>query len=198
MIASAALPIPAPPPDFYLVRVAPGHTVAEVTARINQAAGSTGAWRVATIADALQREQNTLSSLDLHGLSRLETAGTALIAALGVAVLGAFLVLERRREFSVLRSVGASTGQLLAGPALEGGLTIGLSLLIGGPVGLIVATVSTRVLSLLFALPAPYLRPPGLQLGALGLLVVGCSAVALAASLAVVARLRPAAELRGT
>ncbi|MEA3214329.1 MAG: hypothetical protein QOJ19_485, partial [Acidimicrobiia bacterium] len=48
-----------------------------------------------------------------------------------------------------------------------------MSLLIGGPVGLIVATVSTRVLSLLFALPAPYLRPPALQLGALGLLVVG-------------------------
>jgi putative ABC transport system permease protein len=198
MMASSSLPIPAPAPDFYLARVAPGHSVAEATSRINQAAGASAAWKVATVADALQREQNTLSSLDLRGLSRLEAAGTALIAALGVAVLGAFLVLERRREFSVLRSVGASTGQLLTGPALEGSLTIGTSLLIGIPVGLIVATISTRVLSLLFSLPAPFLRPPGLQLGGLGLLVAASSAVALAASLLVVARLRPAAELRGT
>src|SRR5256884_10019996 len=49
----------------------------------------------------------SLASLNLDGLKRIEAIGAGLIAAIGVAVLGAFLVLERRREFAVLEAVGA-------------------------------------------------------------------------------------------
>ena len=61
--------------------------------------------------------QRGLTALNLAGLGRIEALGAALIAAVGVAVLGAFLVLERRREFAILRAVGADTSQVIAGPA---------------------------------------------------------------------------------
>ncbi|MEO8697876.1 MAG: ABC transporter permease, partial [Acidimicrobiales bacterium] len=191
-----SLPSALPHPDFYLARVAPGHTVAEVTSRINVAAGASASWRVATLADAFQREQTTLASLDLRGLARIETGGTALITTIGIALLGAFVVLERRREFAVLRAVGATTGQLLTGPGIEGALTVLASIALGVPIGLATASVSTRVLTLLFSLPAPAISIPVGQLAVLlGVTVVG-SAAALTGALAALARQRPSTVLR--
>jgi putative ABC transport system permease protein len=185
-----------PAPDFYLVRAAPGHRVAEVTTRINAAAGSSGAWRVSTLADAFQREQSTLASLDLRGLARIETGGTALITTIGVAALGAFVILERRREFAVLRAVGATTRQLLTGPGIEGATTVLASMVMGVPIGLATASISTRILTLLFSLPAPSIAVPvGQVVVLLGVTIVG-SAVALAVALVALARQRPSAVLR--
>ena len=192
----ASLPIAAPPPDFYLARLAPGHTQTEVRARLNTAAASSASWRVSTINDAFQREQSTLAFLDLRGLSRIETGGAALITAIGVALLGAFVVLERRREFAVLRAVGATTTQLLTGPALEGAITVTAAIILGVPIGLGTAVVSTRVLSLLFTLPAPTISPPVSQLVVLLAVTVAASGVAIAGSLAVLARQGPFAVLR--
>jgi putative ABC transport system permease protein len=191
-----SLPNAAPAPDFYLVRTAPGHSTPEVTARINAAAGTTASWRVATLADAFQREQTTLASLDLRGLAHIETGGTALVTAIGIAVLGAFVVLERRREFAVLRAIGATTSQVLTGPIIEGALTVGASIVLGVPIGLATATVSTRVLTLLFSLPAPNIAIPVGQLAVLlGVTVIG-SAAALVGALATLARQRPSTVLR--
>ena len=191
-----SLPSAAMTPDFYLVRAAAGHSTAEVTARINAAAGKSASWRVATLAAAFQREQTTLASLDLRGLARIETGGTALVTAIGIAVLGAFVVLERRREFAVLRAIGATTGQLLTGPGIEGALTVIASILLGVPIGLATAAVSTRILTLLFSLPAPSIAIPVGQLAVLvGVTLVGASA-ALAGALVTLARQRPSAVLR--
>lgn len=144
-----------PNPDFYLARVAPGQTPSAVAARIAAGAGPSAAWKVQTFDNALAVEQSTLASLDLAGLGRIEVLGASVIAALGVAVLGAFVVLERRREAAILRSMGATTAQLLTSPALESLSTVAVSLGLGIPLGLGMATLSTRVLTLLFSLPPP-------------------------------------------
>ena len=191
-----SLPIAAPPPDFYLARVASGHTQTEVRLRLNAAAATSASWRVSTAGDAFQREQSTLAFLDLRGLSRIETGGTALIAAIGVALLGAFVVLERRREFAVLRAVGATTAQVFTGPALEAIATVTASVVFGVPIGLGTAVVSTRVLSLLFTLPAPTISPPVFQLVVLVAITAAAAVVAIAGSLAVLARQRPSVVLR--
>lgn len=81
---------------------------------------------VSTVADPSSRG---LTALNLTGLGRIESLGGGLVAAVGVAVLGAFLVLERRREFAILRAVGAETPQVLTGPAHEGAIVVLGSLL---------------------------------------------------------------------
>lgn len=187
---------PLPSPDLYLARAGPGHPVAAVAARLDAAAAPSAVWKVTTFSDALATEQSTLATLDLRGLGRIDTTGTALIAALGIAVLGAFVVLERRREMAVLRAIGATTSQVLTSPAIEGAATVAVSVALGVPLGLCMTTITTRVLGLVFTLPPPLLRVQASEVAVLVALVAGASAISLGAALAAVARLRPAAVLR--
>ncbi|MFC8520351.1 FtsX-like permease family protein [Streptomyces sp. NPDC057257] len=73
----------------------------------------------------------------------------------GVGLLGAFLVMERRREYAVLRTVDADTGRVLTGPAVESAVAVVGSLLIGIPLGLGLGVLSIRVLSLFLHFPHP-------------------------------------------
>ena len=192
VVSTAAIPRTVPaPPDFYLARVAPGRSVGAVADDLSTSLGDR--FNVTTIANPLQRG---LTALNLAGLGRIEAFGAALIAAVGVAVLGAFLVLERRREAAILRAVGADTSQLLTGPAQEGVLVVLGSLLIGVPLGLGLALLDVRVLSLFFSLPPPLLTVPTGALSMFIVFMVTTSAIAMTAALAAVTRTRPAAVLR--
>jgi putative ABC transport system permease protein len=184
-----------PPPDFHLARVAPGRSPAAVAAELSNG-GRTGGFAVATAAGQVRREHRSLTALNLAGLSRIEAAAAGLAAALGVAVLGGFLVVERRRELAVLRTVGAGTAQALTGPAQEGAIAALGSLAIGVPLGLGLAVLAARVLGLFFFLPPPLLTVPALPLAALGLLVAAASALALGLALAAVNRRGVPAVLR--
>jgi putative ABC transport system permease protein len=185
-----------PRPDFYLARVAGGQSPGTVAAELRSRSDVRKRFAVATIADQSHFGPRSLTTLNLGGLNRIEAIGAALIAAFGVALLGAFLVLERRREFAILEVVGADRSQLVTGPAQEGIVTVVGSLLIGLPLGLVLGVLVVRVLGLFFTLPPPLLSVPGGSLGAFVLLMVGASAVALAGALAAVRRLSAAAALR--
>ena len=113
-----------------------------------------------------------------------------------VAILGAFLVIERRREFAVLRSVGADTRQVVTGPAVEGLIAVLGSLLIGIPVGLGLSMLGVRVLGLFFQLPPPLIVVPVLALTLLVLFICAASAAAMVAALTAVTRIRAASVLR--
>jgi len=192
VVSAAAIPKTVPaPPDFYLARVTPGHQISAAAAELGRSLDDRFA--VTTAGNPFQRG---LTALNLAGLGRIEALGAALIAAVGVAVLGAFVVLERRREFAILRAVGAETSQVLTGPAQEGIVVVLGSLLIGVPVGLGLALIEVRVLALFFALPPPILTVPAGPLAEFILFMVMTSAVAMAAALAAVTRVRPAAVLR--
>ncbi|MBJ7341546.1 ABC transporter permease [Mycolicibacterium sp.] len=192
VMSAAAIPQTVPaPPDFYLARVDPGRSVDTLAAELRRTLADR--FDVTTIGDPFQRG---LTALNLAGLGRIEAFGAALIAAIGVAVLGAFLVLERRREFAILRAVGADTPQVLVGPAQEGVVVVLGSVLIGVPVGLGLALLEVRVLSLFFALPPPLLTVPNGALAVFIVFMVTTSATAMAAALAAVTRVRPASVLR--
>jgi len=184
-----------PPPDFYLAKVAAGRTPSTVATELRRSPGVKN-FSVSTISDVVQSGQRTLASLNLSGLSRIEAIAAGLVAAVGVAVLGAFIVLERRREFGILRTMGANTVQVATGPALEGAMAVCGGILIGIPVGLGLSVLSVRVLALFFTLPPPLLRIPVGPLLGLVALVAGASLVALAASLVAVTRVRPGSVLR--
>jgi putative ABC transport system permease protein len=181
------------PPDFYLARLSTTGESGAVAERL-RATPSGNAFGIAT---ATERAQRGLTALNLAGLSAIESIGAGLMAALGLAVLGVFLILERRREIAVLRSVGADDRQILIAPALEAGVAVLGSIAIGVPVGLGLGVLAVRVLGLFFTLPPPLLVVPVEGLAALVVGVVGASVVALSLTLLVVSRGRVAAALRG-
>jgi putative ABC transport system permease protein len=188
VVSTAGLPSSLlPPPDFHLARVTPGRSPASVAAELERA-GTTRGFTVTTVEDLVRREHRGIATLSLAGLGRIESVGAGLAAALGVAVLGAFLALERRRELAILRTVGADTPQTVIGPALEGAIAVLGSLAVGVPLGLGLAVLAGQVLGLFFVLPPPLLAVPAVPLLALGLLVVGASALALGAALVAVDR----------
>ena len=192
MTTAALPPAVVVPPDFYLARVGPGSAPGPVAAAL----------RAGPLAEGYKVEQagsstaRGLTTLNLAGLGRIESVGAVLIASVGVAVLGAFLVLERRREFAILRAVGAATANVLNGPALEGAIAAAGSLVVGVPVGLGLAMLAVRVLGLFFTLPPPLLSIPVGAIAGLVVLMVAASAVALGAALVAVDRVGAAAVLR--
>jgi putative ABC transport system permease protein len=196
VVSTAALPPSLlPPPDFYLARVPAGRSPASVAAELERSE-TTRAFTVTTVADLVRREHRGIATLSLAGLGRIESVGAGLAAALGVAVLGAFLAMERRRELAILRTVGADTPQAVAGPALEGVIAVLGSLAVGVPLGLGLAVLAGRVLGLFFTLPPPLLTIPIVPLAALALLVVAASALALGGALVAIDRRGTATVLR--
>jgi putative ABC transport system permease protein len=196
VMSSAALPpFLLPQPDFHLARVHPGMAPAAVAATL-RSAGLERAFKVSTEAQQAPFAEQSIAALDLGPLSDIESIGAGLIAALGVAVLGAFLVLERRREYAILRAVGADGRQLLASPAAEGGIAVAGSLLIGVPLGIGLSILSVRVLGLFFVLPPPLVSVPAGTLLAFIAVMLAASAGVLAVALRAVTRVSAATALR--
>jgi putative ABC transport system permease protein len=190
---AAAIPQPAPAPDFFMATVAPGYTPGQVAADLRAAVPGLG---TQTIEQSTLSEQRSLTTLNVRALGRLESVAAGLAAAVGVAVLGAFLVLERRREAAILRACGATTRQVLTPPATEGAVAVLGSLLIGIPVGVGVSMLSLRVLGLFFTLRPPLIVLPVGPLGLLAGSLVGTALIALGVTLRRVTRANPADALR--
>ena len=184
-----------PPPDFYLARTLAGQSASSVASELRWR-GLRHTYAIATSGEASRAGERTLAALNLTGLSRIAAVGAGLIAAVGIAVLGAFVVLERRREFAILRAVGADTPQLLVSPAQEGVIAALGSLALGVPIGVGLGILSVRVLGLFFTLPPPLVAVPGGALAGLAALVVAACALALGAALSAVTRIGPAEVLR--
>jgi putative ABC transport system permease protein len=195
--STAALPpYLVPQPDFYLARDAPGQPPAAVAAALRTRTGMQKRFAVTTLAQQANVGPRSLTALNLGGLKRIEAIGAALIAAVGVAVLGAFLIFERRRELAVLDAVGADRSQVITGPAQEGIVAVLGSLVIGLPLGLLLGVLAVRVLGLFFTLPPPIVSVPTLTLAGFVLLMVIASLVALGTSLLRVGRAGTPAALR--
>jgi putative ABC transport system permease protein len=188
-----AFPAPLPPPDFYLARVSPASSPAAVAEEVRR---QLPAYTVDTARTLLIFEQRGLTALNVSKLGQLQTVAAGLVAAVGVAILGAFLVLERRRESVILRTVGANTGQVITAPLVESAIAVVGGLAIGIPVGLGLGVLNIQILALFFTLPPPLLVVSTDALGALAAVVVATSAVALAIVLHRVAHQRAASVLR--
>lgn len=181
-------------PDFYLTRTAPGASPKTVADDLRR--GLRNKFAVATISDQVRFEPRSLTALNLGPLGNLELIGAGLIAAIGVGVLGAFVVLERRREFAILKAIGADDSQVRIGPAQEGAVAVLGALAIGVPVGLGLGLLSVRILGLFFTLPPPLLTIPVGPLAGFVVLMLATSAAAMGAALVAVNRVNPASTLR--
>jgi putative ABC transport system permease protein len=190
---TTSFPAPLPPPDFYLARVAPGASTAAVAA---EARRQLPTYTVTTLRTLRISEARALTALNVGELGQLQIIAAGLVAAVGVAVLGAFLVLERRRESIILRTVGASTGQVVTAPVVEGAIAALGGLVIGIPVGLGIGALNIQILALFFTLPPPVLVVSAREVAALAAVVVLASVLALTVVLYRVAHQPVASVLR--
>lgn len=141
------------------------------------------------------KDQSSLTALNIRGLVDLDSFYTLLISAAVIAIFVFGLMLQRRREYVTLRAQGMPSRKLQAlvlGEAAFVGLSgLAAGLLVGGAMGLLLV----HVLQPLFILPPVPAIPFGEAALLAGMVIVATVASTLAA-LTILRRLSPSEVLR--
>ncbi len=168
-------------PTLYLLDTGDSDTTATaVAASLRSGPGRSTPLLIDTIATAINRDQSTLSALNIDGLGKLEGLYTVLLSALGIAIFVFGLLLRRRKEHITMRALGIRMRNLVSLIVAEALLVAVASIVIGGIVGTAMALVFVQILRPLFTIPPAGVTVPALSVALLlGLVLV----VAVAASL---------------
>ncbi len=166
--------------DFYLIN-ADGTTAgaAAVSAEIAPLFSSTAPARIEDLKTAINIDQSSLTSLNLGGLGTIERIFTLVIAFAGFGIFLLAAIAERAKEYSTMRAVGASPGQLRRLLLVEGGSIMLFGVLLSVPAGFLIASVLITLLTSIFLLPVGGLS---ISIGPL-VLLIAVSAAALAVAL---------------
>jgi putative ABC transport system permease protein len=173
---------------FYLARTR-DHSdagLARAVAALRAGPGARAPLAIETTATTLADDESSLTALDVHSLVELGSLFTLLMSAavIGIFVFG--LMLQRRREYVLLRAQGMHSGELRS-------LVLGEVVLVatGGLAAGLIAGAGSAVL-LVQVLRNLFILPPGASLpaSALALLVLATAVAALACALAALAMLR--------
>lgn len=183
--------------DFFLARATDTSGPGLAAARAALLAGPARRDRldVTSAATALNRDQSSLTALNVRSLVSLDSFYTLLISTAVIASFVFGTMLQRRREYVTLRAQGLAARELqllMLGEAAFvalGGLAGGL--LVGGGTGLLLV----QVLAPLFILP-PVLTFPAADAGLLAALIAAATAVSALAAAVAIGRLRPSEGLR--
>ncbi len=166
--------------DFYLIRANGTEAgAAAVSAEIKPLFGATSPARIEDLKTALKVDESSLTSLNLGGLGTIERIFTLVIAFAGFGIFLLAAIAERAKEYSTMRAVGASPGQLRRLLLVEGGSIMLFGVLLSVPAGFLIAAVLITLLTSIFLLPVGGLS---VSAGSL-LLLIGVSAAALAVAL---------------
>ena len=148
-----------------------------------------------TSATALDKDQSSLTALNVRGLLHLDSFYTFLMAATATAMFVFGLLLQRRREYVTLRAQGLQSWEVRRLVLAEAGLSATLGTTIGMLIGVGMAAQFVHVLRPIFTLP-PILTVPASQLAILGALVLGAVVLSSAAAALLISRLKPTELLR--
>jgi putative ABC transport system permease protein len=183
--------------DFFLVRTADhshaGHD--RVAAALRSGPGRHDPITIESTETALDKDQSSLTALNVHGLIDLDSLYTMLMSAACLAIFVFGLLLQRRREYVTLLAHGMETRQLRALVLGEAALVAICGLLSGVLVGTVMAQLFVHILRPLFLLD-PHVAFPA---GRIALLAVLPMAAALASALtatSMLRRMRPTELLR--
>ncbi len=152
-------------------------------------------FNVQTSTTALDRDQSSLTALNVRGLLHLDSFFTFLMAATATAMFVFGLLLQRRREYVTLRAQGLQSWEVRRLVLAEAGISATLGTAIGLLIGVGMASLFVHVLRPIFTLP-PTLTVPPLQLAILGALVLGAAVLSSAAAALLISRLKPTELLR--
>jgi putative ABC transport system permease protein len=183
--------------DFYLAstRQQDRATVAAAAAAIEAGPGATDRLNVDTTETTFNRDQSSLTAVNIRGLVDLDSVYTLAMCVAVVAMFVFGLMLQRRREYVVLRAQGLPARGLQLLLLGEAGFVAGSGLVAGAVVGGGLGVLLVSILTPLFILaPVPVLPVSDAVLLA-GMLVVGTVASAVAALIAV-RRMHPSEVLR--
>ena len=184
--------------SFFLVRTADASpaAVARVSDLIKAGPGRTAPLLVETTALAFNRDQSTLTAINLRGLGGLQAVYTVLIsaAAIGIFVFG--LLMQRRKEYVTMRALGIRMSQLWGLVFGEAAAVALASLVVGSATGVVMAYMFVKILAPLFTIQPSALAVPAGQLAILATLVLGGMALSVALAARSLRRLNPVELLR--
>lgn len=152
---------------------------AELAARARKVVSSLAGAKVTDIGSVQRMISSGLTSVNLHGLTRLELffavllvmGATGLILALGLA--------ERRRNFAILEALGAKSNQLGAFIWSEGLLILVGGGVIGTLLGFGIAQILVKVLTGVFDPPPEHLYIPWGYMAALAAAAIVSTVIAI-------------------
>ncbi|TFD76059.1 ABC transporter permease [Cryobacterium fucosi] len=150
---------------------------------------------VQTRATSLDRDQSSLTALNVQGLLHLDSFFTFLMAATATAMFVFGLLLQRRREYVTLRAQGMSSRDIRVLVLAESGTAAVLGAAIGVLVGVGMASQFVQLLRPIFTLAPPLAVPP-VELAVLAVLVLGATALSSIAAAFQLGRLKPTELLR--
>jgi putative ABC transport system permease protein len=185
--------------DFFLARTTDGsHAgLGRATAALLSGPGKRNPIQIDSTETTLDKDQSSLTALNVNGLLDLDSLYTLLIGAacIGMFVFG--LMLQRRREYVTLLAQGMQGRTVRALVMAEAGLVAGCGLAAGVVVGAAMGFLIVHVLRSLFILDPGVAFPVG-RVAMLGLLAMAAALASALAASAYLRRLSPAEVLRET
>ena len=151
---------------------------------------------VDTTATAINRDQSTLTAINLRGLGGLQALYTYLISAAGLGIFVFGLLLQRRKEYVTMRALGIKMAQLWGLVLGEAAAVAVVSLVVGGAAGVVMAVMFVQILAPLFTIQPTALTVPAGQLATLVVLVLGAMGLAVAIATRNLRRINPVELLR--
>jgi len=183
--------------DFFLAKTTdPSHAgLVAATDAITRGPGARDPLTLDTTETTFNKDQSSLTALNVRGLLNLDSAYTLAISAAIIAIFVFGLMLQRRREYIVLIAQGFATRQLqalLLGEAAFvaiSGLLAGL--VVGGGLGLLLVNVLKPLF--LLAPTTTIALGDGFRLAGL---VIGATVLSVAVAWSILRALRPSEVLR--
>jgi putative ABC transport system permease protein len=183
--------------DFFLARTAESGNpaLAAAVASLRAGPGARDRLNIDTTRTSLDKDQSSLTALNVHGLLDLDSFYTLLMAGAGIAMFVFGLMLQRRREYVTFRAQGMQTHELRALVLGETAVVTVFGLIAGVLVGTGMGYLLVHVLQPLFVLGR------GATLSVLGTmtlvsLVLGAALASALAATELLRRLRPTELLR--
>ncbi|MEY2443182.1 MAG: putative transport system permease protein [bacterium] len=179
--------------DFFLVKS--GGDLGRAVSALRAGPGRADALNIDTRVAALDKDQSSLTALNIQGLVDLDSFYTLLMSAAVIAIFVFGLMLERRREYMTLRAQGMRSGELRALVLGEIGVVAALGLVAGLVVGTAMAALLVHALRGLFLL-RPDLSLPAVDIATLAGLAVLATVASAVIAAGVLQRMRPTELLR--
>jgi putative ABC transport system permease protein len=183
--------------DFFLARTDDdSHASLErAIAALRSGPGRSDPINIESTETALDKDQSSLTAVNVHGLVDLDSLFTLLMsaAAIGIFVFG--LMLQRRREYVTLRAQGLETRELQALVVGEAALVAVLGLAAGMLVGVGMGYLLTHILRPLFILD-PRVTFPTWDIATLAILVLAAALASGLTAMLMLRRVNPTEVLR--
>jgi hypothetical protein len=179
--------------DFFLA--SPSGDLAGAVAAIRSGLGRRDPLHIDTTRTSLDKDQSSLTALNVHGLLDLDSFYTLLMAAAGIGIFVFGLMLQRRTEYVTLRAQGMRAGEIRGLVLVEAGLVAICGVAAGLVVGAGMAYLLVHILRPLFILDPRLTFPVG-RVAALAGLALAATVVSALTATAMLRRLRPTELLR--